>query len=217
MSIILSARDQASTDSGEDGEEEANRTSKDGFSDGGLDVVKDLQSYIMCLVDLGYTLEHRLLCIENGRLRSSEVVPVPFHVSDAAKVYVSLVRDKFKKAEMLLVERLGEANWQRHVNVRLQIDDVSNGVDEEYLREDPCTTFRPYTAFHDSGIGTSVPTQTKYASSHTSYNSSDAEKEEGCLRVPREPVEIGAGKPFRCYLCGKFLSSIRNRRDWKSV
>ncbi len=189
--------------------------SKDEVSDGDFDIAEDLRFHIACLVDLGSTLEQSLLYAEKSRVRSSRVASVPFHVSDAAKVYILLIRDKFREAEASLVERLGEANWQRHVNVRLRMEDISNGVEEEDTREDPCSTFKPYSAFHDSGIGTSVPAETQYAPSHTSFNSSDTEREEGHLRVPREPVEVGTGNPFQCYLCGDILSSIRNRVDWK--
>lgn len=204
-----------STESSEDEEEYG--ASKDGIADGDPDIVRDLQFHIACLVDLGSTLEKSLICRETARARSVQVAAAPFHASDAARVYISLVRDKFKDADAQLVERLGEANWQRHVNVRLRMKELSNGVECEYIREDPCSTFRPYSAFHDSGIGPSVPAQTQYAASHTSFISSISEREEGRLRVPREPLEVGAGKPFQCYICGESLSNIRNRVDWKSV
>lgn len=93
------------------------------------------------------------------------------------------------------------------------MEDISNGIEEEHMREDPCSAF--YPAFHDSGIGTSVPAHTQYAESHTAFNSSITEREEGRLRVPREPAEVDAGIPFQCCLCGDILSSIRNRVDWK--
>ena len=141
---------------------------------------------------------------------SSEVAPIPFHGSDAARVYTTLVCNESMDAEAQLVGRLGEANWQKHVNVQLRMEDMRNGVEEEYMREDPCTTF---LAFHGSGIGTSVPAQTQ---SHTSFVWSVCERE-GQWRVPRESVEVGPGKSFQCYFYGKLLSSIRNRVDWKWV
>lgn len=204
-----------STETSEDEEEYG--ASEGGIADGDTDIIGDLQFHIACLVDLGSTLEKSLLCTETARARSVQVAAVPFHASNAARVYISLVRDKFKDADARLVERLGEANWQRHVNVRLRMEDLFSGVEEEYIREDPCSTFRPYSAFHDSGIGPSVPAQTQYAASHTSFVSSISEREEGRLRVPREPPEVGDSKPFQCYICGEILSRIRNRVDWKSV
>ena len=191
--------------------------SKDEVPDEDNGIAGELQLHIDCLIELGPTLEKCFLRTENGRVWSSQLAPVAFHVSDAAGVYISLIRDKFKDAEAQLIERLGEANWQRHVSVRLGMANVISGVEEDCFREELCSTFRPYSAFHDSGIGASVPTQTQYAASHTSFVSSVFEKEETRLRVPREPVEVGAGRSFNCYLCGEVLSNIRNRLDWKSV
>ena len=186
--------------------------SKDEVPNGENNIAGELQFHIGCLVDLGSTLEKSLLCTETSRVRSSQTTPLPFHVSDAASVYISIIRDKFKDAEAQLIERLGEANWQRHVNVRMRMANVIGDVKEEYIREDPCSTFRPYSAFKDSGIGPSAPTQSQNAPSHRSFVSSVSEKEGGRLRVPREPVEVGAGRPFQCYLCGELLSSIR--KNW---
>ena len=214
-SIIFRNVDQASSEGSEDEGEYG--MSKDEVPYGDNNIAAELQFHIGCLVDLGSTLEKSLLCTETGRVRSSQSAPLPFHVSDAASAYISIIRDKFKDAEAQLIERLGEANWQRHVNVRLGMANVISDVKKEYIREDPCSTFKPYSAFYDSDIGTSVPTQTQYAPSRTSFISSVSEKEEGRLRVPREPVEVGAGRPFQCYLCGEILSSIRSRVDWKLV
>jgi hypothetical protein len=41
-----------------------------------------------------------------------------FEVSGPAKAYVSNILDKFPSADIRLIERLGEANWQRHVIIR---------------------------------------------------------------------------------------------------
>ena len=90
-------------------------------------------------------------------MRASNVAPKPFQVSDADRVYISLVRDKFKDAQVQLIEHLGESNWQRHINVRLRMEDIRNDVEEECVREDLCSTSRPYPAFHDSAKGTSIP------------------------------------------------------------
>ena len=210
-SNVDEALSEGSEDEGEYG------VSKEEFFDEDNGIAGELQLHIGCLIDLGPTLEKCFLCTRNGRVRSSQLVPVPFYVSDVAGVYISLIRDKFRDAEARLIERLGEANWQRHVNVRLGMANVISDAEVGSIREEPCSTFGPYSAFHNSGIGPSVPTQTQYAASHTSFVSSVSEKEEKRLGVPREPVEVGAGRSFKCYLCGEVLSNIRNRLDWKSV
>ena len=82
--------------------------------------------------------------------------------------------------------------------------------------EPPKSIFQPFSVFHDSGLGTSLPAQSQVAisvASHTSFLS-----EEGDLhrrRVPKMPDEVGLGKPFKCNLCGQTLSFIKNRISWK--
>lgn len=87
-----------------------------------------------------------------------------------------------------------------------------NGVEEEYIREDPCSTFRPYSAFHEFGIGTSVPAQTQYVRSHKAFNSSDTEREEGPLRVRRELVEFWRRQIFNATCMGSTFEHQKPRR-----
>ena len=158
-------------------------------------------------------MQQNLVRAEIAHDQRSYVTSVPFSVSGPATIYVNLVRDKFKKAHHKLVERLGEANWQRHKDVREKMENPT--VSPEDITN-AGFLFRPYSVvFHDSGIGTSVPAQTEYAPSHTSFQSSNIEGERASLRVPREPSEVGAGKPFRCFLCRCIVTNVRNRADWK--
>lgn len=77
------------------------------------------------------------------------------------------------------------------------------------------SVFRPHSAFHDSGIGTSNPAQTQYTPSHTSFQSSNTEGEHKSLRVPATPLEVHDGIPFECFICKSFLTNIKTRVDWK--
>ena len=119
------------------------------------------------------------------------------------------------------MNRLGESNWQRHMMVREQMEAIQRRTsddDEPRLddtpfynsRDDLYSAFRPYSTFHDSGIGTSIPED---ALSHTSFLSSNLEGES--LRVPAAPEEVATGKPFQCPFCGDTLGNIRNRIGWK--
>ena len=91
--------------------------------------------------------------------------------------------------------------------------------EHEYGQEDKitCSLFYPSVTFHDSGIGTSVPAQTFYAQSHTSFQSNNTEGEQCSLRVPDTPTEVSEGKAFKCFLCGQMLAKIKSRVDWKLV
>lgn len=215
-----------------DGDDTDEDSSSD--DDGPSDTIEELGFATKCLVELGPTLHQNLRYAEKARIQSGQPPTVPFCVSGPAWIYVLHVREKYRQAQCQLVERLGEANWQRHREVRERRDQIVNSTeehpptaqvedDDELEREEeqrqehqvPHSLFRPYSAFYDSGIGTSVPAQTSYAQSHTSFLSSNTEGEHGSPRVPPTPVEVSAGKPFQCYLCGHVLSSIKNRVDWK--
>lgn len=131
---------------------------------------------------------------------------------EAAKPWIMQVQDKFPNAlDQSLLNRLGEANCERAIRIR----DKAEPVVEEPVR------FKPVSEFHDSGLGTSIPTETNYATStysaasHTSFVSSLAGEERGKHRVPKTPVEIGLGKPFECDICGKTVAHIKNRVQWK--
>ncbi len=175
------------------------------------DIFEELGLHTRWLTQLAPTLEQNLIHAENARYQTSCRRGVPFLVSGPAAIYVSLVREKYRQAQNQLVERLGEANWQRHVNVRTRMEasvDVPSPAEELAVAK---SLFRP-SAFHDSGIGTSVQGQTQYASS---FQSSIREGERESLRVPATPAEVHDGKPFQCFLCKSMLSNIKNRVDWK--
>src|SRR5277367_4278797 len=91
-------------------------------------------------------------------------------------------------------------------------------VPENVISEIPKSTFRPVSLFHDSGLGTSMPSRSQYAASnasHTSFLSIETDAAKGRLRVPITPVEVGEGIAFTCFICAQRLSGIRNRVDWK--
>ena len=186
--------------------------------------LEELEFSTRRLIELGPTLHQNIYYVEKARLQCSHPTAVPFAVSEPAWIYVSHVREKFNQAQPRLIERLGEANWQRHRDVRRRMDAIAIlNEDPDDEREDgqeggiTCSMFYPYTAFHDSGIGTSVPARTVYAQSHTSFQSNNTESEQASLRVPATPAEVSKGKAFECFLCGHTLSKIKSRIDWKSV
>ena len=208
--------DDDNEDDNEDGEPEEDSASDDEQTG---DMVHELETHIQCLGELGSTLQQNLLHARKSRIKSAYPPVVPFHLSGPAAIYVSMIREKFRNAQDQLVNRLGEANWQRHKAVREQLkrppieDDVAVDEDQGLLY----SVFRPHTTFHDSGIGTSVPARTNQAPSHASFQSSEAEGAYGSVRVPPTPAEVKDGKPFQCPFCGQTILNIKNRIDWKSV
>lgn len=177
------------------------------------DLCKDVVFIIKCLMELGPSLEQNLASAGRSAPSTSKSAFVPFCLSGPAEFYVSLVRDKFKKASKELVERLGEANWQRHLRVRKFFGDPEkNRVKGQATAR---SVFQTDKTFRDSGIGSSVPAGAQYAPSDTSFRTSNTQGALRSLRVPSTPLEAADGKSFRCYLCGDMLSTVRTRTQWK--
>ena len=132
--------------------------------------------------------------------------PTTFQVSNPAFVYVHSITDKFPKAPKKLVYRLGEANWERHKRLRSTMG--------SQVASEPTRLFKTFT---DSGLGSSLPRESDYAVSNTSYVSSLAERQKQSFRVPSIPAEVMEGKPFWCEFCHRRLEHIQNRADWKYV
>ncbi len=207
--ILSSNMDEPSEDS-DDCDDEGSVSSNDSHDADNYNVCEEIEFSTNCLTKLRPSLEQNLLNANRRNVLNMHPPLVPFCLSGPASFYVSAVREKYELAGNLLVERLGEANWQRHLRVRNRVDQSNIPAEEEVG-----SIFRPISNFHDSGIGTSVPAQTQYAPSHTSFISSNTEEEKGTLRVPPLPAEAGDGKPFQCLVCGLSLSNIHNRVDWK--
>ena len=217
---ITSARDHAATLNDSDWADESDTDEESSSDDDGTtNIVDELRLQTQWLTQLGPVLEQNLVSAQKPRIQVSLPAPVPFSVSGPAKVYVSLVREKYKLAQDKLVERLGEANWQRHMFVRKSMKAPANVAEETTAPVESSAVarsmFRPYSTFHDSALGPSILGQTEYAPSHTSFQSSNTEGERESIRVPATPVEVTDGKPFQCYLCKCTLSNIKNRVDWK--
>ena len=181
---------------------------------------RDLSSHVQMVMDLIPTIESTIEHQRTIRCRPLRTDAGKFQASGPAQIYITLVQDKFPKASEKLQERLGEANWQRHLNIRRRMEQVEGHRRDnaDGKATETGSIFQPQTLFHDSGLGTTIKSQSQYAqteASHTSFMSSIAETEKGRLRVPPTPAGVGAGEPFHCQLCGILQTKIKNRIDWK--
>jgi hypothetical protein len=134
-------------------------------------------------------------------------------VSESAKAYVSNIRDKFPSADIRLTERLGEANWQRHVIIRNKQNQEEPG--QLLLQRTAKSIFRPALTFDDSGIGSSLPVESAYAPSLASFVSRVDHADNKYFRVPPTPKEVLEGKPFECFICDRNIDNVKSRADWK--
>ena len=186
--------------------------------------ISSLKTSVSCLMELLPSMENALEYSRQTNLDDETISAIPFQVSGPARTYVLNVYDRFARADTRLVERLGEANWQRHTALRAGPAEQAEPVEIPSTatvfggQEMPRSVFKPMSMFHDSGMGTSIPANSSYAAtvvSHSSFVSSLADKDSGSLRVPPTPKEVSQGIPFACEICGHILSRIKNRVDWK--
>ncbi|CAI7672660.1 unnamed protein product [Penicillium pancosmium] len=139
-----------------------------------------LHCYVRCLMDLVPVIENEVYRLQHQVERPSHPNEDVFHLSQSAQPFAMRIRDRFTNAPVYLVERLAEANWERHVRIRAQ-----ESFEEDESRP---VLFKPGSLFHDSALGSSIP-YAATAASHTSFLSVSATGQEvkGRPRVPPLP------------------------------
>lgn len=181
------------------------------------EIASDIKFYNLRLMDLLPSIERTALEPKDApksKNDSKSIALIPFQVSKPAYAYVLQVSDKFPEADKKLVERLGEANWQRRVRIREHPTELVEAAVSETTK----SIFMPVSMFHDSGLGSSFPAVSAYAPtavSHSSFRTSATESQVGSYRVPPTPKEVFDGKPFTCEICCRVLKKIKNHVDWK--
>jgi hypothetical protein len=180
---------------------------------------KDISDTVTLLMDMVVTLEQSLVNTVTKTKHNS--ISTQFYLSGPAQAYVSIIRDKFKSADHELVQRVGEAQWQRHIRIRVLMEgEKKNETVEQVLQQSRTQSiFKPFSTFYDSGLGPSIARISTHVPSNASYSSfvssiGDGESKHS-FRVPPTPAEVGSGKPFPCPICTKQLFGIMNRIDWK--
>jgi len=182
--------------------------------------ISEIRHHITLLMNLLPSLQHVLEYSIREERDKQAVIRDQFQVSKAASAYISIVREKFARAEDDLVARLGEANWQRHIRIRKRLEQCAQETFEPEV-EIPIakSLFRPISTFHDSGLGKSISAATVRIAasvvSHSSFRTSATEGGIGSLRVPETPEEVALGLAFQCSICGKTLTTIKDRYQWK--
>ncbi|KAG8531244.1 uncharacterized protein KY384_004602 [Bacidia gigantensis] len=159
-----------------------------------------------------------LQCFEHLKTGVPLVPPIEgFITSGPAQAYIMLVRDKFPKASTQLVERLGEANWQRHAELR-DFKDVEETCDP--TPEVEIEVSKPIYTFRDSGYESNRSGESRYPASimsiksHSSFKSDETRSSATKLRVPSVPDGVVEGSE-PCPYCSENQTNIDSRVKWK--
>lgn len=131
--------------------------------------LRSIQTRTKLLMEICPSLE-QTYCHSNKLTKPLAIGAPVFHVSEAAKHYVRKVYDRFPAGDVRLIERLGEANWQRHQKLRM-LDDISVPLFNEKPRELALvkSIFRPASTFRDSALGASLPATSNFTPSLASH------------------------------------------------
>ena len=210
-------------------------TSGSSSESGGLEnAIHELRIYTRCLVDLSSALENAVMDFHyHDRTGDVKVDPLaPYHF------YSNRIRDRFPLATDEVVDLLGEANLRRHqLIVKAKEEALASQAETERLErpgrpeqtEQPQQLEQPRLltldiksmkstvegTFHDSGLGTSVPTASEQAPSLASSAVSSV-GDAGKAKFPQLTRQAMLGEPFECDGCGKRLI-IRVKNQWKYV
>ncbi len=196
-----------------DGDDRSDASS-DGFSGVGIDdsiaeVAEDLKTDAQCLMDLDPLFRDPVLDLASHKqkqnLETIDWTP--------KTVFCDKIQQRFPKADTNLVETLGKANWVRFLRCQqtrnlaetgtLRLPDPSNDKGE-------AGTVAASSKYHDSGLGTSLPTASSYAETVMTYGAGDGKK----VRIPPLPEEAKKGSPFPCLACGRSVR-ITHNSGWK--
>ncbi|KAL2828863.1 hypothetical protein BJY01DRAFT_228203 [Aspergillus pseudoustus] len=213
--VIVSEND--TSDSSTDSDTDSDCSS---MSEAGKNLQGRLHCYIGCLMELGPAIERQIGNIQ-FKLEQQAIPELNhFSLSENAQPFAVRIKDRFKDAKVPLVERLAEANWERSVRLMTHAEEGNTEGQISSARSVPATAltlFKPFSIFHDSGLGASVPARSQYANtvaSHSSFISMAGEDDEGRPRVPALPLEGQNSQVFECPYCGARIR-CRNRIDWK--
>ncbi|KAK7937956.1 uncharacterized protein PG986_014824 [Apiospora aurea] len=185
----------------------------DASSDGGDsdlgEIAADLRTDTQCLLDLG------------SRFREPAVGPVANE--SAAKLedgiswnpeqsFIERIPQRYPRCEAALAERLGKASWLRVLHCQeLKTENTKLPQQKAATHTDTAATKPASTTFHDSGLGSSVPSGPDYAETVVSYEGGQG----GTIRVPPLPEGAKDGIPFDCVGCGSMVTA-KTKSKWKT-
>lgn len=169
------------------------------------DILEDLDTYTQCLADSSPSLACPAMDYADPEDVPANTI---FRSRDVQQYYADIIRERFPEAAADIVDQLGRSNWERYKRVS---DERAANLQASQLTVEVFDGVAA-SCFQDSGLGSSLPTQTNYAPSMNSCFSGWADG--GRPHIPPLSEEAKRGKPFECDACGKLIR-VTNGRDWK--
>ncbi|KAK8028448.1 hypothetical protein PG991_005504 [Apiospora marii] len=210
-------------DNGNSDSDGSSDTSSQAEADDLDEIAEDLVTDTQCLMDLGSRFQEEHVGPVNVEPAVSAAQLVTW---DPSMNFVDRVRWRYPQCEVAVAERLGKANWARVLRHR---ETVSENTRPELVMlsttnpvpAKPAPSQVASTTFHDSALGSSVPSvpldvpgldnaTTEYAETMVSYRAGQGDS----VRVPPLPDGAREGKPFGCVGCGMNVT-MKAKSAWK--
>ncbi|KAL7925754.1 hypothetical protein ACQKWADRAFT_282899 [Trichoderma austrokoningii] len=182
------------------------------FSDDNIyEVAEDLRTDTHVLSSLDSLIKYPVFDLDKGKAVEAYVQST----LSPEKFFVDKIENQFPFADVSLVSRLGRTNYERYL--RCQADREAHEIKESgeglpsTVQEAPETTGTIITgsAFHDSGVGTSIMPTITYPETLMSRNHNSK-----ALRIPPLSKDAKKGLPFSCVACGRTVVII-DHSAWK--
>ncbi|KAI3336423.1 hypothetical protein HD806DRAFT_5390 [Xylariaceae sp. AK1471] len=209
--LILEVRSLVENIGDDDEEASSSDESSDFESDSIEEIVQDLLTDTLCLVELDPLLKSPIFDARDDKERvaahNDTINWVPH------QIYCERVESRFPQAINPLIFRLGKANYERYIRCQEEREshtDVRADDAESALLLLARANTVDGSNFHDSALGSSLPSTSSYAETIMSYGGNEGRS----VRVPPLPLQGKAGKPFSCIACGRSVL-ISNNSAWK--
>jgi hypothetical protein len=99
------------------------------------DIIEDLSTYMESLADLSPSLDHPATDHAFIEDVNTSLIDEFSTVSEPAKPFVLIIRDRFPSLDAGIAKRLGEANWQRRERLRMKLASAPE-MGEFYAEDD---------------------------------------------------------------------------------
>jgi hypothetical protein len=192
--------------------ESSSQASFSSDSDSIDEVVEDLKVNVECLMELGRLFDASLPDVSKKEKDADDGI-VKQWTPEAA--YTQKIGQRFPSAEPALVSWLGQRNWARYLRCqemrnKQEATPQEEGLVTSHMAPEAAGTLAGSSKFHDSGLGSSLPSSSFYAETIMSYSGIDGER----TRIPRLTDAAKKGEPFTCVACGQSVRIMHNSA-WK--
>ncbi|KAI9147296.1 hypothetical protein HJFPF1_13335 [Paramyrothecium foliicola] len=177
------------------------------------EIAEDLLTDVQCLVDLKSLMGTPAPDVtrpQESQYQAEAQLEPPF-------AFREQISNKFPNADATIVDRLAKANWERFLRTsELRAGNLISKQENENEKNasSRAETLPPQSEqiskFNDSGLGTSIHTDSAYAETAMSYHHDD----QTSVRIPLLPAKDKKGEVFECLACGRDVRA-HNNSMWK--